>query len=73
MNHYITRATNLPVIVRLISEKLNCSELEALDRFYRSAVGKCFADDETGLYGQSALNVYGLFLEEMNYEQSRLE
>ncbi len=67
MNHYTTRATNLPVIVKLIAEKLKCSEMEALDQFYNSAVGECFADDETGLYGQSALHVYGLFMEEMSY------
>ncbi len=69
MNHYTIRATNLPVIVKLIAEKLKCSELDALDRFYNSAVGKCFSDDETGLYGQSALYVYGLFLEEISYNK----
>lgn len=69
MCHSTVRATNIPVIVKLISEKLNCSEFDALDKFYSSEVGKCYADDETGLYGQSALNIYGLFLEEINQDK----
>lgn len=64
MNHATTRATIVPEIVRLISEKYHMSETEALDAFYTSAAGASFADDETGLYGQSALFVFGLFCEE---------
>jgi hypothetical protein len=64
MNHATTRATVVPEIVRLISEKLNISETEALDRFYTSSTGASFADDETGLYGQSALFIFSLFCEE---------
>lgn len=64
MNHATTRATILPEIIRLISTKYDMSELEALDKFYTSATGSNFADDETGLYGQSALYVFGLFCEE---------
>lgn len=33
MSHSTVRATNIPVIVKMISEKLNCSESEALDFF----------------------------------------
>ena len=69
MGHSTVRATNIPVIVKLISEKLECSEFDALDKFYSSETGKCYADDETGLYGQSALNVYGLFIEEISHYQ----
>ena len=64
MNHATTRATILPEIVRLISEKYHISDIEALDKFYTSATGASFADDETGLYGQSALYIFGLFCEE---------
>ena len=67
MDHATTRATMIPEIVRLISEKYNISEKEALDKFYTSATGASYADDRTGLYGQSALYVFGLFCEE--YEQ----
>ena len=63
--HATIRATLLPEIIRLIREKYCWTESEALDRFYRSATGANFADDETGLYGQSALYIYGQFVEEM--------
>ena len=64
MDHATTRATILPEIIRLISEEYKISEFEALDKFYTSATGASFADDETGLYGQSALYIFGLFSEE---------
>jgi hypothetical protein len=32
--------------------------------FYRSATGASLADDETGLYGQSALYIFSLFNQE---------
>ena len=65
MNHATTRATILPEIIKMISEKYNISEMNALDKFYTSATGASFADDETGLYGQSALYIFGLFCEEL--------
>lgn len=64
MDHATTRATILPEIIRLISEEYKISEFEALDKFYTSATGASFADDETGLYGQSALYIFSLFSEE---------
>ncbi|MCD8376998.1 MAG: hypothetical protein LUD69_08645 [Oscillospiraceae bacterium] len=64
MAHATVRATNIPEIVRLISENMGLPEEAALDAFYRSATGASYADDETGLYGQSALYVYGLFADE---------
>lgn len=63
--HATIRATLLPEIVRMISEKYNCSEEEAMDRFYDSATGANFSDDETGLYGQSALYIFSLFEDEI--------
>lgn len=57
--HSFTRAIPVSEIIKLISD------MEALDWFYTSATGASFADDETGLYGQSALYVFGLFCEEM--------
>ena len=64
MAHATVRATILSEIVRLISADKQVSEKEALDMFYRSATGASFADDETGLYGQSPLYIFGLFAEE---------
>ena len=63
--HAIIRATLLPEIVRLIADQHGWSEDEALDRFFLSSAGASFSDDETGLYGQSALYIFGLFEEEL--------
>lgn len=63
--HATIRATLLPEIVRLIQQKTGWSEEKALDQFYCSATGASFSDDETGLYGQSALYIYGLFMDEI--------
>lgn len=62
--HGTIRAATLKTIIAMISEHFNISEDEALKAFYESHIGACFSDDETGLYGQSALYVFSLFLEE---------
>ena len=64
MAHATVRATIVPEIVKLICKKYGWTEEQALDKFYASATGASFADDETGLYGQSALFNYGLFVDE---------
>ncbi len=66
MKHYITRAAILPVIINLIIDKYKVSEKEALRAFYNSATGASFADDDTGLYGQSPNFIFGLYELEMN-------
>ncbi len=68
MSHAMIRALILPDILRLISEDRNITEMEAMDLFYKSATGASFADNETGLYGQSPLYVFRLFKEEMQGE-----
>jgi hypothetical protein rflaF_04462 len=72
MSHATVRATILPEIIRLICAEQKVSEREALDLFYGSATGASFADDDTGLYGQSALYIYGLFTEEMQERKQEL-
>jgi hypothetical protein len=64
MQHGTIRAATLKKIIQIIMEHLNCGENEALKKFYESHTGACFADDSTGLYGQSAFYITGLFLEE---------
>ena len=64
MTHGTVRALTLKTIIPLIMEKFNCSENDALKMFYESHIGSCYADDTTGLYGQSALYVFELFCEE---------
>lgn len=64
MSKALYNATIIPEIVRLIEEKYNLSEQEALDAFYGSETAKALNDPETGLYGQSALFIFSLFNEE---------
>ena len=63
--HATIRATLIPTIIDHIIKEYGWSEEEALDRFYESATGANFHDDETGLYGQSALFIFGEFMDEM--------
>ena len=64
MSHATIRAAILPEIVGMIQKKFGLSEDDALRIFYESATGASFADDETGLYGQSPNFIFGLFLQE---------
>jgi len=61
MSNGTIRAATLKTVIHIIMERLNCDENEALKKFYESHIGACYADDSTGLYGQSALYVAGLF------------
>ena len=70
MNHSTARAMILPEIIQKIMAHDHLSEDEALKAFYSSATGASFADDETGLYGQSPNYVFGLYLEEKDEESS---
>ena len=70
MSHGTIRAATLPSIIDLIIKQYNVSEDEAIKMFYESHIGSCYSDDETGLYGQSALYVFSLFLEEQNDKSS---
>jgi len=65
MPHGTIRAATLKTIIPLIMEHFSCEENDALKMFYESHTGKCYADDSTGLYGQSAVHVFSLFCEEM--------
>lgn len=67
MNHSTTRAAILPAIIRKIMAYDHLNEADALKAFYSSATGASFADDATGLYGQSPNYVFGLYLDEKKY------
>ncbi len=64
--HHLIRATIVPEVVRMIAKHFEISESEALSRFYKSATAQNLADEENGLYGQSALFIFGQYLEEMD-------
>ena len=66
MSHGTIRAATLPTIIELIVNNYDVTEDEALKMFYESHIGSCFADDDSGLYGQSALYIFSLFQEEKN-------
>jgi len=69
MSHGTIRAATLKTIIPLIMKHFNCAENDALKMFYESHIGECYADDTTGLYGQSAVYVFSLFCEEMEREK----
>ena len=62
--HHLIRATIIPEVAKLIAKRFKISEDEALDCFYKSATAQNLADEENGLYGQSALFVFGQYIEE---------
>jgi hypothetical protein len=70
MEHYLIRATIIPSIITMIMDGYSMNYEEALDSFYTSATGASLSDDETGLYGQSSLYIYGLYVNEHEDEIS---
>ncbi|MDR1925514.1 MAG: hypothetical protein LBQ66_14170 [Planctomycetaceae bacterium] len=69
MTHGTIRAATLKDIIPMIMRQYNCDENHALKLFYESHIGACYSDDETGLYGQSALYIFSLFMEQKMTEQ----
>ncbi|MCL2125568.1 MAG: hypothetical protein FWH33_06225 [Oscillospiraceae bacterium] len=65
MAHGTIRAATLPEVIGLIANQYGVSDREAVKIFYESHVGACFADDDSGLYGQSALYLFSLLKEEL--------
>jgi hypothetical protein len=64
MAHGLVKSAIIPTIIKLIAEKYAVPEAKALDMFYTSSTAASLDDDETGLYGQSALYIFSLFEEE---------
>ena len=71
--HHLIRATIIPEVAKLISERFGISEEEALDRFYKSATAQNLADEENGLYGQSVLFIFGQYLQEYDFANKKKE
>jgi hypothetical protein len=61
MPHETIRAVTFKTIIPLIMKHFACEENEAFNLFYESHNGRCYADDSTGLYGQSVVYVFSLF------------
>jgi len=74
IEHSLVRATVTPQIVEILGRYYGLGTDEALRRFYESKTAVNYADDETGLYGQSALYIAGLIIMERDgvINESRL-
>ena len=66
MEHTLVKIVISSHVIEYIAEKYKLTIDESRDLFYNSETVKLLADDETGLYGESFLYVFSLFVEEMN-------
>ena len=58
--HHLVKTVLIPQVAELLMKNKGLSETEALSAIYRSSVADLLEDDSMGLYGQSALYLYGL-------------
>ena len=65
MEHILSKSILITQTVELIASKYKISIKEARDRFYKSKVIELLDDDETGLYGESALYLLSLYEQEL--------
>lgn len=61
MKHVLSKTILITQVVELIAKEYKLSIEEARDRFYKSEVIDLLDDDETGLYGDSALYIFSLY------------
>ena len=61
MEHVLAKTILISQTIELIAKKYKLSIEEARNQFYQSEVVKMLDDDETGLYGESALYLLSLF------------
>lgn len=58
--HHLVKTILIPQIAELLIKNKNVTENEALKIIYNSPISELLEDDSMGLYGQSALYLYGL-------------
>ena len=61
MEHVLAKTILIYRVSELIAEHYRLSIEEARDMLYKSPVIDLIDDDETGLYGESALYIFSLF------------
>ena len=61
MEHVLSKTILISQAIELIAKKYKLSVEEARNRFYESDVIEMLDDDETGLYGESALYLLSLY------------
>ncbi|MEE0886201.1 MAG: hypothetical protein UIB61_04785 [Treponema sp.] len=64
--HHLVKTILIPQIAELLMKNKNLTENEALRIIYNSPLAELLEDDSMGLYGQSALYLYGL-IENQNF------
>ena len=69
--HHLIKTILIPRVAELLMENKGLSEDEALRAVYESPVATLLEDDSMGLYGQSALYVYGLVVGEDDEQHIR--
>jgi len=67
MEHYLIKATIILEVISMIMTEYSMTQRDAMEAFYLSVTGAILAEDESGLYGQSPLYIFGLFKSE--YEE----
>ena len=65
IGHVIPKTILISQTIELIANKYKLTIEEARNRFYKSNVIKMLDDDETGLYGESALYLLSLYEQEL--------
>ena len=65
MDHVLSKTLLITQTIELIAKKYKLSIEKARDKFYSSKIVEMLDDDETGLYGQSALYLLSLFEDEL--------
>ena len=61
MEHVLSKSLLISNVIELIANNYKITLFEARDRLYKSDVIDLIDDDETGLYGESALYVFSIF------------
>ena len=66
MAHTLSKSILISQVTELIAKQYKIRIDDARDLFYQSKVLEMLNDDETGLYGESALYLFSLFQIENN-------
>ena len=64
--HHLIKTILIPQIAELLIKNKGLSEDVALKTIYESPIAPLLEDDSMGLYGQSAVYLYGLITESEN-------
>ena len=70
MEHVLAKTILISEVINLIAKNYKLTIDEARDRFYSSDIIDMLDDDETGLYGESALYIFSLYEESLKSKTS---